>query len=223
MYVCSRENLFLDDVYGLLIVFTSLLGFISMVWLKDQLGNGGGPNWLARDQREVNQLRMHEAQEQVNVLRHRLQQAGERARQRENAPERVAAATEILQLQNTLAVQTERLEEFEREKYESRLDELEQRKRRLIEGVHSPDDSTGSETLSNLDRATPTFVTPRAPPTRADHSDTSEDRGPLSESHDREWPSEWEGSEVRQELFSVNQELEALKKERDEYVANIER
>ena len=193
-----------------------------MVWLKDQLGNGGGPIWLARDQREVNQLRMQEAQEQVNVLRNRLQQAGERARERENAPERVAAATEILQLQNTMAIQTERLKEFEREKYKGHLDVLEERKRTLAERLYSHDDSIAYETFSNIDRATPTFVAPDGPPSGADHSDPPEYRVPLSESHDREQPSEWDGSEVRQELLSVNQELEALKKERDEYVASIE-
>lgn len=61
----------MDGVYGLLIVFVSLLGFICMVWLKDQLGNGGGPNWLARDQQEVDQLRQREAR---NVVRWWLHQ-----------------------------------------------------------------------------------------------------------------------------------------------------
>ncbi len=37
-----------------------------MVWLKDQLGNGGAPHWLARDQQEVVQLRQREAQDVVS-------------------------------------------------------------------------------------------------------------------------------------------------------------
>lgn len=46
----------------------SLLGFISMVWLKDQLGNGGAPNWLARDQQEVDELRQREMHNVVSVV-----------------------------------------------------------------------------------------------------------------------------------------------------------
>jgi len=52
-------------VYGLLIVFVSLLGFISMVWLKDQLGNGA-PHWLARDQQEAAQHREQEVLDVAN-------------------------------------------------------------------------------------------------------------------------------------------------------------
>ncbi len=59
----------MDGVYGLLIVFVSLLGFISMVWLKDQLGNGGAPNWLARDQQEVAQLRQREVVRNIHLTK----------------------------------------------------------------------------------------------------------------------------------------------------------
>lgn len=34
-------------------MFVSLLVFISLVWLKDQLTTGHGPNWLTADQEEV--------------------------------------------------------------------------------------------------------------------------------------------------------------------------
>ena len=35
---------------GLFIVVVSLLSFISLVWLRDQLTNGNGPDWLTADQ-----------------------------------------------------------------------------------------------------------------------------------------------------------------------------
>ncbi|XP_019864267.1 PREDICTED: E3 ubiquitin-protein ligase MARCH6-like isoform X1 [Amphimedon queenslandica] len=46
-------NLILEGLVGLFIVFVSLLAFISLVWLKDQLTTGTGPDWLTADQQEA--------------------------------------------------------------------------------------------------------------------------------------------------------------------------
>ena len=46
-------NLILECLVGLFIVFVSLLAFISLVWLKDQLTTGAGPEWLAADHQEA--------------------------------------------------------------------------------------------------------------------------------------------------------------------------
>lgn len=120
----SRDNLIIDEVYGLIIVFVSLIGFISLVWLKDQLGNGGAPQWLANDHRAVNRLHIQEAQDRVNVLRQHLEAAGERARERQNAPERLAASQELLHLHELLHEQLKILEVIQHDKFVERLDQL---------------------------------------------------------------------------------------------------
>ncbi len=108
MYLC-REDILLDCFHGLLIVLISLLGFISLVWLKDQLGHGLGPNWLEEDRREVNRVVMREAQERVDLLRRHLEEAGVRARERHVIPDRVAVATELSKLHKLFNIQSNKL------------------------------------------------------------------------------------------------------------------
>ena len=57
-----RDNLASDGFYGLVIVLLSLLGFISVVWLQDQIRNGGGPQWLEQDRMQMEQQQRREAE-----------------------------------------------------------------------------------------------------------------------------------------------------------------
>ena len=123
-FLKCRENLFLDDIYGLVIVFVSLLGFISLVWLKDQLGNGRGPAWLENDQRAANRVRMREAQHRVNALRRHLDEAGERARVRQQAPDRVAAAKEVSEFQDKIYKELKALKKLQRPQFTEELERL---------------------------------------------------------------------------------------------------
>ncbi len=108
IFIC-RDNIFLDCVYGLLVVLVSLLCFISIVWLKDQLGNGIGPNWLEEDRREVNRVEMREAQERVDLLRRHLEEAGTRARERRSVPDRVTVAAELSSLYDLMKMEIKKI------------------------------------------------------------------------------------------------------------------
>lgn len=99
---CCREDILFDCAHGLVIVLVSLLAFISIVWLRDQLVHGLGPNWLEEDRREVDRVVMREAQEHVDLLRRHLEEAGARARERHVVPDRVAVAAELTKLQDLL-------------------------------------------------------------------------------------------------------------------------
>lgn len=116
--------MFLDCFHGLLVVLISLLGFISLVWLKDQLGHGLGPNWLEEDRREVNRIAMREAQERVALLRRHLEEAGVRARERHIVPDRVAVATELSRLYELLNIQSNRLTDQLYQKFVKDFNEL---------------------------------------------------------------------------------------------------
>lgn len=102
----------------------SLLGFISVVWLKDQLGHGVGPNWLEEDRREVNRVALREAQERVNLLRRHLEEAGARARERHIVPDRVAVAAELSKLHDLLNIESKTLTDLLNRKFRSKLKEL---------------------------------------------------------------------------------------------------
>ena len=64
--VC-RENMVMDSLYGFAVVSCTLVAFISLVWLREQILLGGGPDWLERNGVAANNNR---------VGGHRLQGAG---------------------------------------------------------------------------------------------------------------------------------------------------
>lgn len=113
-------------------VIVSLLGFISIVWLKDQLGHGVGPNWLEEDRREVNRVVMREAQERVDLLRRHLEEAGERARERQRVPDRVAAAAELSALHDLMGIETKRLSDLQFKKIELKINKLWKREMEIM-------------------------------------------------------------------------------------------
>lgn len=121
----------MDNIYGLLVVFLSLVGFISLAWLRDQLVHGGAPTWLARDQRAVNQQRMRETQDSMDLLRIHLEQSSKRARERAKEPDRVAAATELTELHDRLNDELKKLQEIHFEMFGRRLEELRLRETEL--------------------------------------------------------------------------------------------
>ena len=45
----STDNIALDVLYGTFVVTCTLLSFIGLVWLREQILHGGGPDWLDRD------------------------------------------------------------------------------------------------------------------------------------------------------------------------------
>ncbi|GIY19999.1 e3 ubiquitin-protein ligase MARCHF6 [Caerostris darwini] len=47
--IFSTENLFSDSLYGCCVVTCTLCAFISLVWLREQILHGGGPEWLEQE------------------------------------------------------------------------------------------------------------------------------------------------------------------------------
>ncbi|KAG8180465.1 hypothetical protein JTE90_001997 [Oedothorax gibbosus] len=48
--ILSTENVFSDSLYGCIVVTCTLCAFISLVWLREQILHGGGPDWLEQEQ-----------------------------------------------------------------------------------------------------------------------------------------------------------------------------
>ncbi|KAK7475538.1 hypothetical protein BaRGS_00033227 [Batillaria attramentaria] len=53
----STENLASDCFQGCFVVTCTLCAFISLVWLREQILHGGGPDWLEQDNQAANQAR----------------------------------------------------------------------------------------------------------------------------------------------------------------------
>ena len=52
--LCYRENILADCFQGFFVVLATLLAFISLVWLREQILHGGGPDWLDFDNLAAN-------------------------------------------------------------------------------------------------------------------------------------------------------------------------
>lgn len=86
---------------GLLIVVVSLLSFISLVWLRDQLTNGNGPDWLTADQ----QLAETPRQEgRGNPRAQLVEEAQRQLRLRQNSSERKDLSEKNTLLKTTMEV-----------------------------------------------------------------------------------------------------------------------
>lgn len=45
----STDNIASDVFHGCIVVTCTLFAFIGLVWLREQILHGGGPEWLERD------------------------------------------------------------------------------------------------------------------------------------------------------------------------------
>lgn len=57
----STENLVSDGFYGCCVVTCTLCAFISLVWLREQILRGGGPEWLDPQQQQEQNAQAAEA------------------------------------------------------------------------------------------------------------------------------------------------------------------
>jgi len=66
----STENIFGDILQGAFVVLCSLAAFISLVWLREQILSGGGPEWLEnlarQNQPNANENNLEEVDGDVN-------------------------------------------------------------------------------------------------------------------------------------------------------------
>ena len=53
-----RENIASDCFHGCFVVTCTLCAFISLVWLREQILHGGGPEWLEQDDQGPNPQRV---------------------------------------------------------------------------------------------------------------------------------------------------------------------
>lgn len=107
-----------------MIVLLSLVGFISVVWLQDQIRNGGGPQWLEQDRIEVHRMERREAEDELNNLQAHLDEVERRARARQRAPERVEAAREVSLVRAERDKYLKQLQVIQNQRFDRKLEEL---------------------------------------------------------------------------------------------------
>lgn len=60
----STDHLASDIIHGSIVVVCTLFAFIALVWLREQILHGGGPDWLERDANLLAQLNGNNNNEQ---------------------------------------------------------------------------------------------------------------------------------------------------------------
>ena len=93
-----------DSLFGVFVVAMSLLGFISLVWLKDQLSSGETPNWLVVDR---NTARLQQEEDRKRRIESRKEAVGTAAsfsRSNQNSTERKALDRHLKYLESRLEV-----------------------------------------------------------------------------------------------------------------------
>ena len=93
-----------DSLLGLLIVVVSLLGFISLVWLRDQLTNGEGPEWLTTDQNNAQRQKEERKKNKVEIRKEHAKNAGSHSRMRQSVLERSQLKHDIKHVEAQLTV-----------------------------------------------------------------------------------------------------------------------
>ncbi|XP_063703166.1 E3 ubiquitin-protein ligase MARCHF6 [Culicoides brevitarsis] len=66
--IFSMENLAVDVFRGCFVVTCTLFAFIGLVWLREQILHGGGPDWLERDEPPVAVAEANQQQNQPPVV-----------------------------------------------------------------------------------------------------------------------------------------------------------
>lgn len=134
---CS-DNLFLDSILGLVIVTVSLLGFISLVWLKDQLTGAACPNWLVLEKQAGQHEKNDNQQNQANQNRQQMVEAGRRARERQTEPERVSLAKQTHDLQKQIEVSLGAMEGLATYQLDRAMTELRMKEMKLSYDLELP-------------------------------------------------------------------------------------
>ena len=128
----------MDSILGLVIVTVALLGFISLVWLKDQLTGPACPNWLVQVKQAAQREKNENQQNQANQNRQQMVEAGRRARERQNEPERVGLAKEIHDLQKQIEVSLGAMEGMAVYKLDRAMTELRMKEMKLTYDLEMP-------------------------------------------------------------------------------------
>ncbi len=82
----------------------SLLGFISLVWLKDQFVTGDNPNWLVADFDNAKKVEQEEKIRILNLKKETISMATTFSRTSQNALERQNLNRDLKRLEATIDV-----------------------------------------------------------------------------------------------------------------------
>ena len=104
LFVCLfvfnvSDSLIFDSLLGIVIVALSLLGFISLVWLKDQLSNGDSPEWLVSDRNNARREEENSHTSRAEARKNAISTASSQNRIRQSKPERQQLNRDLKQLE----------------------------------------------------------------------------------------------------------------------------
>ena len=136
--VMYRENWFIDCVYGIVLVIVTLVGFVGLVWLKDQVGGGKGPDWHENDQRLLQQARQQASRIRLQEMHDEMELSSEMSTHRTTHPTRLMLNRQNSDLKELIQSQVLILQQIMSKRFDVPLEEMQYREMELYHKLGIP-------------------------------------------------------------------------------------
>lgn len=133
-----RENWFIDCVYGIVLVIVTLVGFVGLVWLKDQVGGGKGPEWHENDQRLLQQARQQASRIRLQEMHDEMELSSEMSTHRTTHPTRLSLSRQNSDLKELIESQVIILQQIMSKRFDAPLEEMQFREMELYHKLGIP-------------------------------------------------------------------------------------
>ena len=138
VHVIYRENWFIDCVYGIVLVIVTLVGFVGLVWLKDQVGGGKGPDWHENDQRLLQQARQQASRIRLQEMHDEMELSSEMSTHRTTHPTRLMLNRQNADLKELIQTQVLILQQIMSKRFDVPLEEMQYREMELYHKLGIP-------------------------------------------------------------------------------------
>ena len=137
-FILYRENWFIDCVYGIVLVIVTLVGFVGLVWLKDQVGGGKGPDWHENDQRLLQQARQQASRIRLQEMHDEMELSSEMSTHRTTHPTRLMLNRQNADLKELIQSQVLILQQIMSKRFDLPLEEMQYREMELYHKLGIP-------------------------------------------------------------------------------------
>ena len=114
-----------------MLVIVTLVGFVGLVWLKDQVGGGKGPEWHENDQRLMQHARQQASRIRLQEMHDEMELSSEMSTHRTTHPNRLMLNRQNADLKELIQTQVLILQQILSKRFDVPLEEMQYREMEL--------------------------------------------------------------------------------------------
>lgn len=122
----------------MVLVIITLVGFVGLVWLKDQVGGGKGPEWHENDQRLLQQARQRASRIRLQEMHEEMELSSESSTHRTTHPTRLMLNRQTADLKELIQTQVVILQQIMSKRFDTPLEEMQYREMELYHKLSIP-------------------------------------------------------------------------------------